>query len=54
MFSPNSCERPLAYHLAHKVSYPNDKQTASLMSQANGSLEVSGHANTSMDVVFDF
>jgi hypothetical protein len=54
MLSPYSCERPLAYHLAHKVSYPSEKQAYQAMSQAGGSLEVSGSANTSMDVVYDF
>jgi hypothetical protein len=54
MLSPYSCERPIAYHLAHKVSCPNEKKTYQTMSQAGGSLEVSGSANTSMDVVYDF
>jgi hypothetical protein len=54
MLSPYSCERPLAYHLAHKVSYPNEEQNYQAMSQTGSSLEISGNANTSMDVVYDF
>lgn len=54
MFNPNANERPLAYHLAKKVSYEQPDTNFTQMSQTSGSLELTGSANTSMDMVYDF
>ncbi len=54
MLNPNSNERPLAYHLAKKISYEQPETVFTEMSQAGGSLELTGSANTSMDMVYDF
>lgn len=54
MFNLNCNERPLAYHLAKKISYEQPDSIFTEMSQTGGSLELTGSANTSMDMVYDF
>jgi hypothetical protein len=48
--------RPLAYHLARKVSYQPDgqEQISTQMQEAGGSLQITGSQTTSLDVVYDF
>jgi hypothetical protein len=54
MLNQHSFERPLAYHLSQKIELENNQQAFSEIGQSSNSLEVTGSANTSMDVVYDF
>jgi hypothetical protein len=54
MLNKHSFERPLAYHLSQKINYENNEQKFTELAQSNNSLEVTGSANTSLDVVYDF
>jgi hypothetical protein len=54
MLNQQSFERPLAYHLSQKIDYVNNELGFSEMPQSNHSFELTGNANTSVDVIYDF
>ena len=55
MINHQSCERPLAFHLAKKMPYLQKKEgQANQFVQGNQSIEFTGSPETSVDVIYDF